>query len=821
MMLKAVENVQVVVIGGAAGCLPCDTEVLTPTGWKRIDECDNNDVIAQYSTEDDSIEFIKVKDYIKLPCNTFKKIQGKGFGMSLTEEHTVLYKPDYEYGYRTISWGDALDRHSKSRTKGWSGKIKTSLSSIKNGKGLDISEGELRLQIAVMADGRIVKGGANNYTQIRFSKDRKYERLIRLCREFNLPHKDNGCKPSKQYLNGRSYEVIVFPKYRLKHFSELFYQCSQEQLDIIVDEITHWDGCKTDEGSLRYFSKNKCDADFVQYAFATKGYNTSIYSHHREGKSAEYTVNGNISGRGFRSFANKDGKLPIQEVVSEDGYKYCFTTNTGFFVVRQNGQIFITGNSGKSYILQLVPLLFADDPRTQCLMLRRTTPQITGQGGIWDTAKGIYYNLPKEARPRIRDRALEAIFPNFQTGTCDGMKVKYSHCQLESDKHNFQGLQLTVIGVDEATQFEWSQLEYFMSRLRSESSYFSRIIMSCNPDPEHKIKELISWHLDEDGYPIPERDGVVRYFIRRDGDFIWGSTKEELEEIYGKGCRPLSFTFVSATIYDNPIMMETNPDYLAFLEGLDPVNKAQLLHGNWNVKAQGNNYFKRENLVKVTELPAKLTLARGWDLASQEVTAQNKTYDFSCGIKLGKCPQGYYYLLGDYIKENYDELLDEYGRFRKRVGERDRIITQQAYHDGPDCVVVLPVDPGAAGKTAFECMAKRFIDDGVRVQKDPTPTNKNKLTRFAPFADAVEAGLVRVYTPSFDTKSFNSLCEELEKFDGARSSAGRRDDRVDAVATAFNYLSQARVVPITSRNQTHQDTPVKDVMNEYSRVTKL
>jgi hypothetical protein len=29
----------------------------------------------------------------------------------------------------------------------------------------------------------------------------------------------------------------------------------------------------------------------------------------------------------------------------------------------------------------------------------------------------------------------------------------------------------------------------------------------------------------------------------------------------------------------NPIMMEINPSYLAFLEGLNEVDKAQLLHG--------------------------------------------------------------------------------------------------------------------------------------------------------------------------------------------------------------------------------------------------
>lgn len=464
--------------------------------------------------------------------------------------------------------------------------------------------------------------------------------------------------------------------------------------------------------------------------------------------------------------------------------------------------------SGKSFLLQLMPLMLVDDPASQCIMFRRTTPQITGQGGIWDTGKGIYTKLPDGARPKIRERAMEVIFPNFEEGYGEGAKIKYSHMQNENDKFNIQGLQFTFIGVDEACQFEWSQLEYMMSRLRSESSHFSRMVMSCNPDSEHKIKELIAWHLDEDGYPIPERDGVVRYFIRRDGDFIWGSTKEELLEIYGENCRPLSFTFVSATIYDNPPMLKSNPEYLSFLEGLDPVNKAQLLHGNWNVKAEGNNYFKRENLVEVNELPRDIIWARGWDLASQEVTAQNKDPDFSCGVKLGKSRDGFYYLVGDYCKGNYDDLLEEHGRFRKRPGERDRIIAEQGFYDGNDCVIVLPVDPGAAGKVAYQELAKRLMEQGLRVRQDPAPTNKDKLTKFTPFADAVEAGLVRVLKSSFDTKSYNSLCSELERFDGERSgrSVTAKDDRADGVASAYNYLSQTRNIKIVRRNQMREPT---------------
>lgn len=118
-----------------------------------------------------------------------------------------------------------------------------------------------------------------------------------------------------------------------------------------------------------------------------------------------------------------------------------------------------------------------------------------------------------------------------------------------------------------------------MSRLRSESKHFSRMVMSCNPDPDHALRKIISWYLNDEGYPDPEKDGVIRYFIRRDGEFIWGDTAQELKDLYGETCRPLSFSFVSANVYDNPPMVKNNPDYVAFLEGLNEIDKAQLLHG--------------------------------------------------------------------------------------------------------------------------------------------------------------------------------------------------------------------------------------------------
>lgn len=48
-------------------------------------------------------------------------------------------------------------------------------------------------------------------------------------------------------------------------------------------------------------------------------------------------------------FAVIPDDMKISEVTPTDGYKYCFTVPTHSLVLRRNGKIFITGNSGKSF----------------------------------------------------------------------------------------------------------------------------------------------------------------------------------------------------------------------------------------------------------------------------------------------------------------------------------------------------------------------------------------------------------------------------------------------------------------------------------------
>ena len=77
------------------GCVSCDTEYLTPTGWKRIDQYTPGDLVAQFHPEHCSIEFVEPVAYIKEPCAEMVAIAPvRGTSQLLSPEHRVLWYSD-------------------------------------------------------------------------------------------------------------------------------------------------------------------------------------------------------------------------------------------------------------------------------------------------------------------------------------------------------------------------------------------------------------------------------------------------------------------------------------------------------------------------------------------------------------------------------------------------------------------------------------------------------------------------------------------------------------------------------------------------------
>lgn len=451
--------------------------------------------------------------------------------------------------------------------------------------------------------------------------------------------------------------------------------------------------------------------------------------------------------------------------------------------------------SGKSYLLLLSVLQYVDCPYWRGVIFRRTQPELRDPGGLFDEAMSLYMSLPNEHRPTPKLQDLSFKFPS-------GAVLKLAGMEHDKDRMRWHGSQLTWVAWDELCTFSEVQYWYLMSRLRSKSKYPTMVRATMNPDPDSFVLDIISWWINkETGFPIEERAGIIRWYIRRDGDLVWGDSEKELKEKYGSKVRPVSFTFIPATIKDNPVVLKNNPDYLADLQSLKRVDRDRLLLGNWLARESSSGYFKRAWLLKETHLPSDATSCRCWDKASSEVSEKEKRPDFTASIKMYKDSKGEFWLAGEFDTScNFDPVdKDMYGKFRHRAGVRDKIIERQGFFDGFNTIIVLPQDPGAAGHTDFMSGARQLTSLGFVVKKDPGVTTQSKLQKFLPFASACENGLVHIVESTFPNKhTLDAFLTELESFDldkSVRSTRSRKDDWVDCCSGCFNFLSKSVVIP--------------------------
>lgn len=454
---------------------------------------------------------------------------------------------------------------------------------------------------------------------------------------------------------------------------------------------------------------------------------------------------------------------------------------------------------------------YVDCPYWRGVIFRRTQPELRDPGGLFDEAMSLYMSLPKEHRPTPKLQDLSFKFPS-------GAVLKLAGMEHDKDRMRWHGSQLTWVAWDELCTFSDVQYWYLMSRLRSKSKYPTMVRATMNPDPDSFVFDIITWWIDQEtGFPIEERAGVIRWYIRRDGELVWGSSEKELKEKYGDKVRPVSFSFIPATIKDNPVVLKNNPDYVADLESLKRVDRDRLLLGCWTARETASGYFKREWLIKDQRVPYGAISSRCWDKSSSEVTEAEAHPDFTASIKMYK-KDGEFWITGEYDPDhNFDPKDNElYGKFRHRPGKRDIIIQKQAEYDGKGTVVLLPQDPGAAGKTEFIESAKKLTSLGFVVQKDPGVTNQSKLQKFLPFSSACENQLVHIVENTFvNKKTLDAFYKELESFDltkKVRSTRKRKDDLVDCCSGNFNYLSSSQYIPIVRRNQNKNTTKTANVL---------
>ena len=420
-----------------------------------------------------------------------------------------------------------------------------------------------------------------------------------------------------------------------------------------------------------------------------------------------------------------------------------------------------SAGSGKTFALLMEALRHTDNPHFGAVIFRRESTQITNEGGLWDSSMKLY---PIVGATPYRSPKLGFAFPSRA-------RITFGHLNQETDVLNWQGSSIALLCFDELTHFTRSQFFYMLSRNRSDCGVRPYVRATTNPDADSWVAKLIEWWIDQNtGFPINERAGAVRYFVRVDDKLRWADSAQALANEYGIDKDDAkSVTFIPASIYDNAALMRIDPGYLSNLKALARVERERLLDGNWKVRPAAGMYFPRHNANILDAIPADVeTWVRAWDLAATPTSEANQSPDATAGVRIGVRPNGRYVV-------SHAVLL------RAAAHQVRQAIHATAKQDGTTVRVVLPQDPGQAGKDQGQSLVSSMPGYYVTLRR---PTG-DKITRAEPFAAQWQAGNVDIVWGAWN----EDYLSEMEAF----PSKGVHDDQVDASSDAFASLAKADI----------------------------
>lgn len=373
---------------------------------------------------------------------------------------------------------------------------------------------------------------------------------------------------------------------------------------------------------------------------------------------------------------------------------------------------------GKSWCLVFEGTRHHEVPGFTGAIFRRTSPELTGAGSVWEEAQQLY----PVVGGRMREGRLDCRFPS-------GALIQFAHCQHEDDLRKHQSKAYCLICVDELTQFTERQFWFLLSRNRSTCGVKPYFRAATNPDKKSFLRKLVDWWIGSDGFPIPERSGVIRWLARVDEQIIWGDTKEELEEQIAKMVpdprarpEPKSFTFIAAKLDDNPIMAEKDPGYRGRLMLMARVDRLRFEGGNWDVQEGARRFFRSEWFKYADNPPERAQRVRTWDLAG---TQDGGAY--TAGALWSRTGPGEFH-------------VEHAVRGQLSPGDVEDLLKRTALVDGTSTMIGLWQDPGQAGKAQIAHLTKLL--EGYTVVSKLAKESKEEYAK--PVSSLVEHGHVTV-----------------------------------------------------------------------------
>lgn len=293
-------------------CFVPDTEVLTPTGWQRLDELDVDASVAQWSP-DGTISFATPSDRQTLP------FYGELVSMPSVSS-ALLVTPDHRQPTLTQA-GTFEVRQAETVRRG----LRLPVAGIAAGQTDGPTTDEARLLAAYQADGTDPGHGKLYWG---FTKERKIARLEALLDVVGASYKKTtyGSGITKFSVDRSSVPALDrwMPRKRWE-WSALNWPL--ETRIALLEELRHWDGSHALTDRIEYVSAEPQNRDVVCALGALSGYASAV------------RVNGRVTlvSRTWR-------RLDKVERVAYAGEVRCLSVPSGFLLTRRKGKVTVSGN---------------------------------------------------------------------------------------------------------------------------------------------------------------------------------------------------------------------------------------------------------------------------------------------------------------------------------------------------------------------------------------------------------------------------------------------------------------------------------------------
>ena len=216
-------------------------------------------------------------------------------------------------------------------------------------------------------------------------------------------------------------------------------------------------------------------------------------------------------------------------------------------------------------------------PGSAVTYFRRTYPELEGSDGPINRSMQMF-----------NDQGGRFLGDKHVWKWDNGSQFYFRHMATIKDMYKYQGHQLHVILVDEATHFLWEMIDYLLTRNRNKiPNLASFAFLGSNPgNVGHSwFMQLFDVHDNSGGPQGPHQKVKVTSNPN-------GTTERVI--------------FIPARLEDNQILMEADPDYERKLRNRNPELAEALRWGNWQIFAgQAFREWRREkHVVEAFDIPS-------------------------------------------------------------------------------------------------------------------------------------------------------------------------------------------------------------------------